>query len=203
MRAINITDIQRDFLPGGALAVPEGDQVIPVVNALTPRFELVVATKDWHPANHGSFASNHPGKQVGDIVDLGGLPQILWPPHCVQGTPGAEFADALDTSRIAQVIYKGTNPQIDSYSGFFDNAHRQSTGMDDYLRAHGVTELFLVGLATDYCVLYTALDACGLGYTTYVIADGCRGLDLQPGDLQHAYAQMLAAGAVILQSDEV
>ena len=203
MRAINLTDIQRDFVPGGALAVPEGDAVIPVVNALTPRFDLVVATKDWHPADHGSFAVNHPGKHPGEMIELGGQPQLLWPAHCIQGSAGAEFAGGLDTSHIANIIYKGTNPLIDSYSGFFDNGHWQSTGMDAYLRAQGVTELYLVGLATDYCVLYTVLDARQLGYTTYVVTDGCRGLNVHPGDTERAYARMREVGAFIINSEEV
>lgn len=202
MRALNVTDIQNDFLPDGALAVPDGDAIIPVVNAVMPRFELVVATKDWHPANHGSFASNHPGKQPGDMIELGGVPQILWPPHCVQHTPGAEFAPGLDTSPIAHIIYKGTDPLIDSYSGFFDNAHQRETGLDAYLREHEVTELYLVGLATDYCVLYTALDARQLGYAVYLIEDGCRGLNVHPGDIARAIGAMREAGVVVLQSEE-
>ena len=183
--------------------MPEGEAIIPVVNALMPRFELVVATKDWHPADHGSFAANHPGKAPGDVVELGGVPQLLWPVHCVQGSAGAEFADALDSSHIRHVVYKGANPLIDSYSGFFDNGHRQATGMDGYLRRHHVSDLYLVGLATDYCVLYTALDARRLGYTTFIITDGCRGLDVHPGDVERAYAQMRDAGCTLLRSDEV
>jgi len=203
MKALNVTDIQRDFLPGGSLAVPRGDEIIPVVNGLIPHFPLVVATKDWHPANHGSFATNHPGKEPGDVVELGGVPQVLWPPHCVQNTAGAEFADALDASRFACILYKGTDLEIDSYSGFFDNGHRKSTGLHEYLQTCGVTELYLVGLATDYCVLYTVLDARRLGYNTYVITDGCRGLDTPPGNLKRAYAQMREAGAVLMESTEV
>jgi len=203
MKALNVTDIQRDFLPGGSLAVPKGDEIIPVVNALMPHFPLVVATKDWHPADHGSFAVNHPGKQPGDMIELGGVPQVLWPPHCVQNSPGSEFADALDTSRIECILYKGTDPEIDSYSGFFDNGHRKATGLHEYLQTCGVTDLYLVGLATDYCVLYTALDARMLGYNTFVIFDGCRGLDVPPGNIECAYEQMRAAGAVLIESREV
>jgi nicotinamidase/pyrazinamidase len=203
VRALNITDIQNDFLPGGALPVPEGDAVIPVVNALMCCVPLVVATKDWHPATHGSFAVNHPGRRPGEMITLGGQPQLLWPPHCVQHTPGADFAPGLDTSRIRHVVYKGTDPRIDSYSGFFDNGHWRATGMDDYLRRHGVTSLYLVGLATDYCVLYTALDARQLGYDTYVIRDGCRGLDVHPGDIDRAYDRMRAAGAHVIESVEI
>jgi nicotinamidase/pyrazinamidase len=203
MNALNITDIQHDFLPGGSLAVPHGDEIIPVVNALIPHFPLVVATKDWHPANHGSFAVNHPGMKVGEMTELGGIPQVLWPAHCVQNTPGAEFANALDTAHIEQVIYKGTDPEIDSYSGFYDNGHRKATGMHDYLQSRGVTDLYIVGLATDYCVLYTVMDARFLGYHTFVITDACRGLNVFPGDVERAYAQMRAAGAVLITSAEV
>ncbi|MHB0937546.1 MAG: bifunctional nicotinamidase/pyrazinamidase [Armatimonadota bacterium] len=203
MKALNVTDIQRDFVPGGSLAVPRGDEIIPVVNALMPHFPLVVATKDWHPADHGSFATNHPGKQPGDMIELGGVPQILWPPHCVQHSHGAEYANGLDTSRIECILYKGTDPDIDSYSGFFDNGHRKSTGLHEYLQTQGVTDLYLVGLATDYCVLYTALDARHLGYHTVVITDGCRGLDIPPGNIERAYQQMREAGAVLMESAEV
>jgi len=203
MKALNITDIQRDFLPGGSLAVPRGDEIIPIVNALMPHFPLVVATKDWHPVNHGSFAVNHPGKKAGDMVELGGVPQVLWPAHCVQHSPGAEYADGLDTSRVECVLYKGTDPEIDSYSGFFDNGHRKSTGLHEYLQTREVTDLYLVGLATDYCVLYTALDARMLGYSTFVITDGCRGLDFPAGNIERAYRQMREAGAVLVTSAEV
>lgn len=203
MRALNVTDIQNDFLPGGALPVPGGDVIIPVVNAVMPRFELVVATKDWHPANHGSFAGNHPGSHPGDIVELGGVPQRLWPDHCVQNTPGADFAPGLDTTRIEHIIYKGTDADIDSYSGFFDNAHLRETGMHAYLQSRGVTDLYLVGLALDYCVFYTAMDARQLGYDTSVILDGCRGLDVAPGDIERALATMRDAGVHLVCSDAV
>lgn len=203
MKALNVTDIQRDFVPGGSLAVPQGDEIIPLVNALMPHFPLVLATKDWHPANHGSFAVNHPGKKPGDMVELGGVPQVLWPPHCVQHSPGAEYAAGLDTSHIECVLYKGTDPEIDSYSGFFDNGHRKSTGLHEYLQTREVTDLYLVGLATDYCVLYTALDARMLGYHTVVITDGCRGLDFPAGNIERAYQQMRKAGAVLVTSEEV
>ncbi|MHC4199536.1 MAG: bifunctional nicotinamidase/pyrazinamidase, partial [Planctomycetota bacterium] len=132
MRALILVDLQNDFCPGGGLAVPEGDRVIPVANGLVPAFDLVVATQDWHPADHGSFASNHEGKKPGDVIDLGGLEQILWPDHCVQGTPGAEFHPDLERGRIAEVFRKGTDPAVDSYSAFFDNARRRSTGLADY-----------------------------------------------------------------------
>ena len=166
MNALILVDIQNDFLPGGALPVAEGDQIVPIVNRLLPAFEIVVATKDWHPANHGSFAANHPGKKPGEVIELHGLPQTLWPTHCVQDTPGAAFAPGFDTLRIRQVFRKGTDAGIDSYSGFFDNGHRKATGLGDFLKARQVEEVFIAGLATDYCVKFTALDAVGLGLKT-------------------------------------
>ena len=129
MRALILVDIQNDFVPGGALAVREGDRVVPIANALMPQFEIVVATQDWHPADHGSFAANHAGRKVGDVIELNGLPQVLWPVHCVQGTAGAEFVAGLDVSKVAKVFRKGTDREIDSYSGFYDNGHRRSTGL--------------------------------------------------------------------------
>ncbi|NGO40594.1 bifunctional nicotinamidase/pyrazinamidase [Limisphaera ngatamarikiensis] len=203
MRCLLLVDLQNDFLPGGALPVPEGDAVIPVVNRLQPGFDLVVATQDWHPPNHGSFAVNHPGRRVGEVVDLDGLPQVLWPVHCVQFTPGAEFAPGLDTSRIVHVVRKGTDPRIDSYSGFFDNGKRRSTGLADFLRQQGVREVYVAGLATDYCVKATALDAVQLGFATRVITDACRGVNLQPGDVDRALAEMARAGVRLVRSDEL
>ncbi|HLP78182.1 MAG TPA: bifunctional nicotinamidase/pyrazinamidase, partial [Candidatus Paceibacterota bacterium] len=155
MKALILVDIQNDFLSGGALAVPDGDAVIPVANRLQAAFPLVVATQDWHPANHGSFAANHPGRKVFEQIDLNGLPQTLWPVHCVQNTRGAELAAALNRDRIAKVFPKGTDATIDSYSGLFDNGHRKSTGLGEWLKARGATEVFVCGLATDYCVKFT------------------------------------------------
>jgi nicotinamidase/pyrazinamidase len=203
MRALIVVDLQRDFLPGGALAVKEGDAVIPVVNALMPSFDLVVATRDWHPPNHGSFAENHPDKQPGDVVELNGLKQILWPTHCVQNTAGAELAAALDTGRIAQVVDKGTDPGVDSYSGFFDNGRRHETGLHEYLESHDVTEVDVAGLATDVCVRATALDAAGLGYHTRVIEDACRAVELRPGDEEAAITEMKRAGIRVVGSDSI
>ncbi|RMG68908.1 MAG: bifunctional nicotinamidase/pyrazinamidase [Bacteroidetes bacterium] len=203
MRALILVDIQNDFLPGGALAVQEGDQIIPVVNAIQPHFSLVVATQDWHPADHGSFAANHPGQVPGQMIDLHGLPQVLWPVHCVQGTAGAAFAAALDREKVVKVFPKGTDPEIDSYSGFFDNGHRKSTGLADYLRSQGVEEVYITGLATDYCVKYTALDAVGQGFRTYVVTDAVRAVNLQPEDGAAALAEMEKAGATLLTHTEV
>ena len=203
MEALLLVDIQNDFLPGGALAVPEGDRVVPVANALTPLFEWVVATKDWHPPNHGSFASQHPGKRVGDTILLDGLEQTLWPDHCVQHTAGAGFAPDLDTQAISAVFLKGTDPRIDSYSGFFDNGHRRATGLADYLRERGINELYVMGLATDYCVKFTVLDALDLGFRVFLVEDGTRGVDIQAGDTARAIETMCRAGARAVPSATV
>jgi len=203
MRALILVDIQNDFVPGGALPVAEGDQVVPVANALQSKFELVVATQDWHPENHGSFAANHPGKNPGDVIDLSGLTQILWPVHCVQGTLGAEFVSGLNTSEVARVFHKGTDPGIDSYSGFFDNGHRKATGLGDYLKERGVAAVYVMGLATDYCVKFTALDALRLGFATFLVMDGSLGVNLQPGDVTRAVDEMLAAGVAAVKSSDI
>jgi nicotinamidase/pyrazinamidase len=164
MKALILVDIQNDFLPGGALAVADGDKIIPVLNRIQREFSLVVATQDWHPGNHGSFAMNHPGKNVFEQIDLNGLPQTLWPAHCVQNTKGAELAGALERERIAKIFPKGTDAAIDSYSGFFDNGHRKSTGLGEWLKGRGASEIYVCGLATDYCVKFTALDAVAAGF---------------------------------------
>ena len=203
MNALIIVDLQNDFLPGGALAVPHGDEVISLANELQQRFDLVVATQDWHPPNHGSFAANHPGKKPGDRVMLDGIEQILWPVHCVQHTHGAEFAPSFDTSQIAHVFHKGIDPRIDSYSTFFDNAHRRETGLADYLKERSIRNIYLMGLALDYCVKYSALDARQLGFNTHVILDGCRGIGLEPGDVDRALDEMKGVGATLLQSREL
>lgn len=200
MRALLWIDIQNDFLPGGALAVPRGDEVIEVANRLASSgaHALVVATQDRHPADHGSFASRHPGKKPYEQGELAGLPQTLWPDHCVEGTPGAELASGLDRSRLAHVVPKGTDPSIDSYSGFFDNARRKATGLEALLRAAGITHLDVVGLATDYCVKATVLDARELGFGVTVHLDGVRAVDLTPGDGKRALEAMRAAGAEMM-----
>jgi nicotinamidase/pyrazinamidase len=197
MHALLLIDIQNDFLHGGALAVPGGDEIIPIVNALMPGFEMIVATQDWHPPDHGSFAANHPGKNVFESTDLHGLAQTLWPVHCVQNAGGSLFAPALETRRIARVFPKGTDARIDSYSGFFDNGHRGDTGLAAWLRGQGVSELTLCGLATDYCVKFTALDALECGFKVNLHLPACRGVDLRPGDCDRAVAAMRERGAVI------
>lgn len=197
-RALILVDIQNDFIPGGALAVPEGGAVVPVANRLIPEFELVVATQDWHPARHGSFASQHAGRTPGEVVDLNGLPQVLWPDHCVQNTRGAELAPGLDVKAIHKVIRKGTDPGIDSYSGFHDNGHRRSTGLADYLKQERVDELTVIGLATDYCVKFTVLDARQLGFAVRVVRGGIRGVNLAPHDSERAMQAMSDAGAQVV-----
>lgn len=194
MTALILVDIQNDFLPGGALAVPRGDEILPLVNRLQSQFPLVVATQDWHPANHGSFVVNHPGRKPFEEIELNGLPQTLWPVHCVQHTRGAELAPKLERKHIVRIFQKGTDPGIDSYSGFFDNGHRRSTGMGDWLKGRGVTEVHICGLATDYCVKFTALDAVALDFKTRLIADACRGVNLRPADVEQAIAEMKRAG---------
>ena len=202
MNALILVDIQNDFLPGGALPVADGDRIVPIVNRLLPAFEMVVATKDWHPANHGSFAANHPGKKPGDTIELNGLPQTLWPVHCVQNTPGAAFAPGFDTLRVRQVFRKGTDAGIDSYSGFFDNGHRKATGLGEFLKARQVEEVFIAGLATDYCVKFTALDAISLGFKTRLVEHACRGVNLKPGDATRAIEELKQAGVVIVRSEQ-
>jgi nicotinamidase/pyrazinamidase len=203
MKALILVDIQNDFLPGGALAVPGGDAVIPVLNSLQSRFPIVVATQDWHPANHGSFVVNHPGKALFEVIQLGGAAQTLWPVHCVQSTRGAELAAGLDRDRIQKVFPKGTDPMLDSYSGFFDNGHHRSTGMGEWLRARGVREAFVGGLATDYCVKFTALDAVRLGFQTHVIEDASRGVNLRSGDVAEAITQLREARVGVVRSAEL
>lgn len=203
MRVLLVVDVQNDFLPGGALAVKEGDKVVPIINRLQKSFDHVIATQDWHPAGHRSFASQYPGKQVGDIIELNGLAQILWPDHCVQRTPGSDFAATLDRSRFETVIVKGTDPQIDSYSAFFDNARRKETGLQKYLRENNLTDVFVAGLATDYCVKFTALDARQLGFSTTVILDACRGVNLKPTDVDESIKEMRDAGIHTLESNQI
>jgi nicotinamidase/pyrazinamidase len=200
MRALLLIDLQYDFCPGGALAVARGDETIPVANRLIPRFTTIVATQDWHPKDHGSFAVNHPGVKPYDLGELAGLPQVMWPAHCVQGTRGAELHKKLDRNLITEVFRKGTDPAIDSYSGFYDNGHRKSTGLGDWLKARDAEELVILGLATDYCVKFTALDARQLGFNVTVVSDGCRGVNLDPADSDKAFAEMRAAGATVVDS---
>ncbi len=203
MTALILVDLQNDFMPGGALAVKAGLEVLPAIHRLTELpFEVIVATKDWHPENHGSFAETH-GKEPGEVIDLDGISQILWPTHCVQNTLGAEFYKGWDSSNVEKVFYKGSDPMIDSYSTFFDNGNRKSTGLADYLKEKGIKTVYIAGLATDYCVKYSVLDAVRLGFETHVIPEGCRGVNLRSGDEGIAYEEMRKMGALVTPLEEV
>ncbi len=194
--ALIVIDVQNDFCPGGALAVPEGDQIVAGINALMGEFSAVVLTQDWHPAGHSSFASSHAGKAPYDMVEMPYGPQVLWPDHCIQGTDGAAFHKALNTTRADLIIRKGYNPDIDSYSAFFENDHSTPTGLDGYLRTRGITDLTMVGLATDFCVNFSAVDAAKLGFAVTVREDLCRAIDLD-GSLDAALTGMRDAGVQI------
>lgn len=196
MRALLVIDIQNDFCPGGALAVAGGDEIVTHVNALMTEFEAVVLTQDWHPSDHSSFASSHPGKGPFESVEMPYGEQTLWPDHCVQGSEGANFHPALNTDRADLIVRKGFRAAIDSYSAFFENDRTTPTGIDGYLRTRGITDLVLVGLATDFCVNYSAQDAAKLGYTVTVREDLCRAIDLG-GSLNAARADMAARGVII------
>jgi len=201
--ALIVTDVQNDFLPGGPLYVPEGEQILPVVNKLMRAFDLVVATRDWHPANHVSFAEQHEGRKPGDVIEVNGLEQLLWPVHCVRETPGAAFHEELDVDGIDEVFNKGVDVDLDSYSAIFDNGHRKSTGLDRYLQDRKVKDVYICGVATDYCIKFTTLDSCKLGFQTHVVIDACRGVDLKEGDVDRAVEEMRQAGAEIVTSDRL
>ncbi|MBT9247281.1 bifunctional nicotinamidase/pyrazinamidase [Gemmobacter fulvus] len=194
--ALIVIDVQNDFCPGGALAVAGGDEILPEVNALLGQFAIKVLTQDWHPVTHSSFADNHPGAAPFSQIDMPYGPQVLWPAHCVQGTAGAVFHSGLHSDAADLVIRKGFRPQIDSYSAFFENDHQTQTGLDGYLRARGASTLTLVGLATDFCVAYSALDAVRLGFGVTVRMQACRAIDLD-GSLARACDQMRAAGVIL------
>lgn len=195
--ALIVIDVQNDFCPGGALAVADGDAILPRINVMMRDFATVVLTQDWHPQDHASFAANHPGAAPFSMIDMPYGPQVLWPVHCVQGSRGALFHNDLETDRGQIVIRKGFRPQIDSYSAFFENDHSTATGLEGYLRNRGVTHLTLVGLATDYCVAYSALDAARLGFSVTVDLGACRAIDLN-GSLAEAREKMRAAGVVLV-----
>jgi nicotinamidase/pyrazinamidase len=197
-----VVDAQNDFCPGGALAVPEGDRIVPVANRLAERFHHVVLTQDWHPRGHVSFASSHPGRKPYETITVSYGEQVLWPDHCIPGTPGAEFHPALDTRRAALIVRKGDNPQIDSYSALYENDHRTRTGLGGYLRERSLHRVFLAGLATDFCVQYSALDARREGFEVYVIEDAVRGIDLQ-GSLARAWGRMQESGVYRLREGDL
>ena len=200
--ALIVTDIQNDFCPGGSLSVPRGDEIVPVINQLMGNFEVVVATQDWHPRGHISFASTHPGKKPFDTIELMGEEQILWPDHCVPGTRGAEFHEGLDISPFVLIVRKGWHQGVDSYSTFFENDHRTATGLDSYLKGLGIRRVYLTGLAQDFCVYYSAKDALNLGFETYMIEDATRGLDQPPGSLDEKMKELAGLGLRVLRSED-
>jgi len=202
-RALLVIDVQNDFCPGGSLAVASGDEVVTVINGIMPRFSRIVATQDWHPPDHVSFASSHPGRSPLEVVDAGGIEQVLWPDHCVRASAGAELHPGLDAGRIGLLLRKGMRPELDSYSAFFENDHRTDTGLRHYLQGMGISSLFVCGLATDYCVRASALDAARLGFHVTLVADACRGVDFPTGSVEKALAEMRMAGVSLVSSAAV
>lgn len=201
MKALIIVGIQNDFLPGGALPVRGGDAIIPLLNKLQKYFDTVIATQDWHPANHSSFVSNHPGKEKFDEIYLNGKPQTLWPEHCVQDTHGAELSRLLNPNQIEAIIRKGMNPDIDSNSAFYDNDHHAATGLAGYLRNKGIAEVYVAGLAGDYCVYYTAMDSLREGFKTFIIEDATRPLSAE--GFEEAMSIFASAGGKCILSDAI
>jgi nicotinamidase/pyrazinamidase len=200
--ALLVVDLQNDFCPGGALAVAGGDQVIPVIHAIAPRFDHIILTQDWHSPHHQSFASAHPGKRPFEQIELSYGAQTLWPDHCVQGTTGADFHPALRLTQAELILRKGFRQQIDSYSGFFENDRTTATGLGGYLRDRGFARVFLAGLAYDYCVGYSALDARRLGFDAVIVRDACRAIDLK-GSVARIESEFAAAGITLISSSEL
>ena len=198
-----IVDIQNDFCPGGSLAVTGGDEIISVINSLSPLFPATVATKDWHPGGHVSFASSHKGKAVYDTVDVSGKTQVLWPDHCVRATAGSDFHPALDTKSLNMVIHKGTRINLDSYSAFYDNDHISSTGLDGYIKALNIETVYVCGLALDYCVYFSAMDSVKLGFETVLIQDASRAVNVPDGNREQALNKMKTAGIRLIESTEL
>ena len=203
MKALIVVDMQNDFMPGGPLGVQGADAIVPLINALMQKFSLVVASQDWHPEGHVSFASSHPGKKPKDVVDVGGQSQVLWADHCVQNTQGAQFVAGLDQEKISRRFFKGTDKMIDSYSAFFDNQRKKTTGLGDYLKRYQVRELYIAGVTTEYCVLYSTLDAIDLGFSVHVIVDACRPINLHPHDEELALAGIAAKGGKLVTSAQL
>lgn len=197
--ALLVVDVQNDFLPQGALAVPQGDEVIPVINRIAPLFEQVVITQDWHPAGHLSFSSSHPGYQDYQLIEMPYGPQCLWPEHCVQGTYGAQLSEALNLPHARLILRKGIHPSIDSYSAFLEADRQTSTGLLAWLQAQGIEQVMIAGLATDFCVAWTAIDAAQAGLKTWVIEEACRAIDID-GSLDRAKKAMQDAGVIFLTS---
>jgi len=202
-RALLIIDVQNDFCPGGSLEVEQGDEVVTVINGLLPRFPLVVATQDWHPPDHVSFASSHPGHKPLDVVRAGGVEQVLWPDHCVRGTHGAELHPRLDSAGVGLLLRKGMRTSLDSYSAFFENDRKTDTGLQHYLKGLSVREVVVCGLATDYCVLASAMDARRLGFEVALVSDACRGVDFPRGSIAKALESMQKAGVRVTTSQSL
>lgn len=200
--ALLVIDVQNDFTPGGQLAVPEGDLIVPLINQLARQFTQVVIAQDWHPTGHASFASSHPGHQPYDVIQLPYGEQTLWPDHCVQSTPGAEFRRGLDLPHAQLIIRKGCNPDIDSYSAFLEADRLTTTGLSGYLKERGIDTVYIVGLALDFCVMFSALDARAAGFNAYVVLDACRAIDMN-GSLAAAIERMQSAGVGLIQSTEL
>lgn len=201
MKALVIIDMQNDFVPGGSLAVPEGDQIVPIINELQEKFDLVIATQDWHPLDHSSFAENHSGKKEFETIQLHGIDQILWPVHCVQNSKGAEFHPGLNSKKIEDIFRKGTNKEIDSYSGFYDNAHLKSTGLAGYLKEKGVSSLYFCGLAAEYCVYFSIIDALKEDFEATLLEDATRAISKE--DFEKAKRSILHAGGKIIAASEL
>jgi nicotinamidase/pyrazinamidase len=202
-KALIIVDVQNDFCPGGKLAVPNGDKIIPTINKLSKKFEKVIATQDWHPEDHMSFAVNHPGKKEFEVFDYNGTKQVLWPVHCVSGTYGAEFHPDFNTENVGLILRKGSNPQIDSYSAFWENDKATLTGLEGYLKILGIKETYICGLALDYCVFYSAMDAKELGFETFVVIDGTKGIDSPIGNIDKSLNVMKEAEIKIVESKDL
>ena len=200
--ALLVIDVQNDFIPGGQLAVPEGDLIVPLINRLAGQFKQVVIAQDWHPAGHASFASSHPGRQPYDLIQLPYGEQTLWPDHCIQGSRGAEFHSGLDLPHAQLIIRKGCNPDIDSYSAFLEADRVTTTGLAGYLKERGIDTVYMVGLALDFCVMFSALDARVAGFNTFVVLDACRAIDLN-GSRATAIERMQVAGVGLIQSTEL
>lgn len=201
MKALIIIDVQNDFMPGGPLAVPGGDRIVPVINNIQSKFDLVIATQDWHPVAHKSFASNHSGKKPFDVIDLNGIPQTLWPDHCVQGSDGAAFHRELNTDKFSAIFRKGMDPEVDSYSGFYDNNHKLATGLAGYLKEKGATDLYFCGLAADICVYYSILDSILEGFSSVLIEDASS--PLYPDKLDDIKCELAKSGLHIFKSFEL
>lgn len=204
-KALIVVDVQNDFCEGGALEVKNGNEIIPIINELikSKKFDFIIATQDWHPRKHKSFASNHKNKKVYDVINLNGMKQVLWPDHCIQRTKGARFHSNLNLGEKYYVFKKGKNPNIDSYSGFYDNDHKTSTGLTEFLTRNNVREIYITGLATDYCVKFTAIDSVFEGYKTFVIKDAVRGVNINKDDSKKAFNEMKEKECKIITSKRI